>query len=299
LLASIQQVIMSYLQQQINSFNSSVVSSAGRLPQQKRIIGSSQPVSSTSSQPTSTPGTPGPARRHEPANVVYSQPADTGTGKDIMTNVLYAIQKMKEKNAPLTFEDIVGYLSLQERRHDQGYVHALRSILQVHEKVNYDPSGADGKGSFSFRPPHNIRSEEQLLQKLQSQTTMTGILVKDLKEGWSGVEQSIDKLEQEGKLLVTRNKKDNHPKMVWANDPSLMHKFDDEFRQIWEKTKVPDQQQVLEDLEKAGMIPTNKNKVVKPRPKVEQKKTKKPRRTGKTTNTHMMGILRDYSHLKR
>jgi transcription initiation factor TFIIE subunit beta len=290
---------MSYLQQQINSFNSSVVSSAGRLPQQKRIIGSSQPVSSTSSQPTSTPGTPGPARRHEPANVVYSQPADTGTGKDIMTNVLYAIQKMKEKNAPLTFEDIVGYLSLQERRHDQGYVHALRSILQVHDKVNYDPSGAGGKGTFGFRPPHNIRSEEQLLQKLQSQTTMTGILVKDLKEGWPGVEQTIDKLEQEGKLLVTRNKKDNHPKMVWANDPSLMHKFDDEFRQIWEKTKVPDQQQVIEDLEKAGMIPTNKNKVVKPRPKVEQKKTKKPRRTGKTTNTHMMGILRDYSHLKR
>lgn len=216
-----------------------------------------------------------------------------------MTNVLYAIQKMKEKNAPLTFEDIVGYLSLQERRHDQGYVHALRSILQVHDKVNYDPTGADGKGTFSFRPPHNIRSEEQLLQKLQSQTTMTGILVKDLKEGWPGVEQTIDKLEQEGKLLVTRNKKDNHPKMVWANDPSLMHKFDDEFRQIWEKTKVPDQQQVIEDLEKAGMIPTNKNKVVKPRPKVEQKKTKKPRRTGKTTNTHMMGILRDYSHLKR
>lgn len=290
---------MSYLQQQINSFNSSVVSSAGRLPQQKRIIGSSQPVSSTSSQPTSTPGTPGPARRNEPANIVYSQPADTGTGKDIMTNVLYAIQKMKEKNAPLTFEDIVGYLSLQERRHDQGYIHALRSILQVHDKVNYDPSGADGKGTFSFRPPHNIRTEEQLLQKLQSQTTMTGILVKDLKEGWPGVEQTIDKLEKEGKLLVTRNKKDNHPKMVWANDPSLMHKFDDEFRQIWEKTKVPDQQQVIEDLEKAGMIPTNKNKVVKPRPKVEQKKTKKPRRTGKTTNTHMMGILRDYSHLKR
>jgi len=138
-----------------------------------------------------------------------------------------------------------------------------------------------------------------LLQKLQSQTTMTGILVKDLKEGWPGVEQTIDKLEKEGKLLVTRNKKDNHPKMIWANDPSLMHHFDDEFRQIWEKSKIPDQQQVVEELEKAGMIPTNKHKVVKPRPKIEQKKTKKPRRTGKTTNTHMMGILRDYSHLKR
>ncbi|KAH8701655.1 putative transcription initiation factor TFIIE, beta subunit [Talaromyces proteolyticus] len=293
---------MSYLQQQINNFNASVVSSAGRLPQQRRIVGNSQPTSSTPSQSASTPGTPGAGgeqrRRHDP-NIVYSQPADTGTGKDIMTNVLYAIQKLKEKNAPLTFEDIVGYLSLQERRHDQGYVRALRSILQVHEKINYDPAGDGGKGTFSFRPPHDIRTEEQLLQKLQAQTTMTGISVKDLKEGWPDVEQGIDKLEKEGKLLVTRNKKDNHPKMVWANDPSLVHHFDDEFRNIWEKTKIPDQQRVTEELEKAGMIPANKNKVVKPRVKIEQKKTKKPRRTGKTTNTHMMGILRDYSHMKR
>lgn len=293
---------MSYLQQQINNFNASVVSSAGRLPQQKRVAATSQPGSSTPSHVASTPSTPGTAsdqRRRHDANVVYSQPADTGTGKDIMTNVLYAIQKLKEKNAPLSFEDIVGYLSLQERRHDQGYVRALRSILQVHEKINYDPSGDNGNGSFSFRPPHDIRTEEQLLQKLQTQTTMSGISVKDLKEGWPDVEQAIDTLEKDGKLLVTRNKKDNHPKMVWANDPSLVHHFDDEFRNIWDKTKIPEQQRVVEELEKAGMIPANKNKVVKPRVKIEQKKTKKPRRTGKTTNTHMMGILRDYSHLKR
>lgn len=292
---------MSYLQQQINNFNASVVSSAGRLPQQKRVAATSQPGSSTPSHIASTPSTPGAAsdRRRHDGNIVYSQPADTGTGKDIMTNVHYAIQNLKEKNATLSFEDILGYLSLQERRHDESYVSALHTILKKHEKINYDRSGNNGKGSFSFRPPHDIRSSEQLLRKLQAQTTMNGISVKDLKEGWPDVEDAIYVLEKEGKLLVTRNRKDNHPRMVWANDPSLVHHFDDEFRHIWEKTKIPEQQRVIEELEKAGMVPANKNKVVKPRVKIEQKKTKKPRRTGKTTNTHMMGILRDYSHMKR
>lgn len=112
------------------------------------------------------------------------------------------------------------------------------------------------------------------------------------------MEETINQLEKEGKLLVTRNKKDEHAKMIWANDPSLMQHFDEEFRQIWEKIKVPDQQTVKEELEKAGITPTNKNKIVKVRPKVEHKKARKPRRSGKTTNVHMMGVLRDYSHLK-
>lgn len=123
--------------------------------------------------------------------------------------------------------------------------------------------------------------------------------VRELREGWPDVELTINQLEKESKLLVTRNKKDDHAKMVWANDPSLMQHFDDEFRQIWDSVKVPDLQHVTEELERAGITPTSKNKVIKQRPKFEQKKVKKPRRSGKTTNTHMMGVLRDYSHLKR
>lgn len=293
---------MSYLQQQLKSFNASVMESANRMPQQRRVA-TNQPVSGSSSQVPSTAPTPSSSndtkkKRHD-ADIVYSQPANTGTGKDIMTQVLFAIEHMKTKNVPLKFADIVSYLSLQHRAHDQGYIQALRSILQMHEKVDYDPRGAGGEGAFSFRPPHNIRTPEQLLRKLQSQTTAAGMSVRELREGWPTVEDAINQMEKEGKLLVTRNKKDDHAKMVWANDPSLIEHFDLEFKQIWDKIKIPDQQVVKEELEKAGITPTNKNKVVKPRPKMEQKKVKKPRRSGKTTNTHMMGILRDYSHLKR
>lgn len=294
---------MSHLQQQLKSFNASVVDYAQRMPQQRRFVNNPSTASASSSQPPSTTPTPTPGtdpkkKRHD-ADIVYSQPANTGTGKDIMTQVLFAIEHMKNKGVPLKFSDIVSYLSLQQRANDEGYIQALRSILKVHEKVQFDPKGANGEGTFSFRPPHNIRSAEQLLQKLQSQSTGAGMSVRELREGWPNVEETINKLETEGKLLVTRNKKDNHAKMVWINDPSLNQSFDDEFRAIWEKIKIPDQQAVKEELDKAGITPTSKNKVIKPRPKVEQKKVKKPRRSGKTTNTHMMGVLRDYSHLKR
>ncbi|KAJ5136036.1 hypothetical protein N7448_004590 [Penicillium atrosanguineum] len=275
---------MSYLQNQLKSFNASVMESANRMPQQRRMPNNA-PASATSSQvPSSTP-TPSstaidPKKKRHDVDIVYSQPANTGTGKDIMTQVLFAIEHMKSKGMPLKFADIVSYLSLQHRANDPGYVQALRRILQKHEKVDFDPSGAGGEGTFAFRPP--------------SQRT-----VRELREGWPNVEDAINQMEKEGKLLVTRNKKDDHAKMIWANDPSLIEHFDDEFKQIWEKIKIPDPQAVKEALDNAGIVPTNKNKVVKPRVKVETKKTKKPRRSGKTTNTHMMGILRDYSHLKR
>ncbi|RAL03829.1 transcription factor TFIIE subunit TFA2 [Aspergillus ibericus CBS 121593] len=294
---------MSHLQQQLKSFSAGVVDYAARMPAQRRFVHNNNTNSASSSQLPSSTSTPTPGeeakRKRHDADIVYSQPANTGTGKDIMTQVVFAIEHMKSKGVPLKFGDIVSYLSLQHRANDQGYIQALRSILQMHEKVQYDPSGANGEGTFSFRPPHNIRTAEQLLQKLQAQSTGAGMSVRELREGWPNVEDAINKLEKEGKLLVTRNKKDDHAKMVWANDPSLIQHFDNEFRQIWEKIKVPDQQAVKEELEKAGIVPTNKNKVVKARPKMEHKKVKKPRRSGKTTNTHMMGVLRDYSHLKR
>ncbi|KKZ60900.1 transcription initiation factor TFIIE subunit beta [[Emmonsia] crescens] len=293
---------MSYFQNQISSFNSSVVSAASRLPQDRRTAGgnvAAAAAAASAQAARSSSATPAVNGRRHDADTVYSQPANTGTGKDIMTQVVFAIDHMKSKDYALKFSDILSYLSLQQQGHDPGYIQALKRILQSHDKVEYDPSGANGEGTFRFKPPHNIRSAEQLLRKLQSQSTAQGMSVRELREGWPNIVQTIDKLEKEGKLLVTRNKKDDHPKMVWANDPSLIQQFDPEFRQIWEKIKIPDQQTVTEELEKAGITPTSKNKVVKTRPKIEHKKVKKARRSGKTTNTHMAGVLRDYSHLKR
>lgn len=299
---------MSYFQNQINSFSNSVISAASRLPQDRRATGNAgtaspatQAATGTATPSSSTPAAAAAAanaNRHD-AEIVYSQPANTGTGKDIMTQVVFAIEHLKSKDVALKFGDIESYLSLYRQGHDQAYVRALRGILQSHDKVEYDPQGADGEGTFRFRPPHNVRSAEQLLQKLQAQTTAQGMSVRELREGWPNIVEAINRLEKEGKLLVTRNKKDDHPRMVWLNDPTLTHNFDPEFSQIWERIKIPDHQTVAAELEKAGITPTSKHKPVKQNPNIEHKKVKKPRRSGKTTNVHMAGVLRDYSHLKR
>ena len=100
-------------------------------------------------------------------------------------------------------------------------------------------------------------------------------------------------------MLVTRNRKDNHAKMVWPNDPSLKFNIDDEFQNIWHKVKLPPPDALADELKREGLTPANKKGSKKAMIKMPEKKTKKPRKGGRTTNTHMAGVLRDYSHLKK
>ena len=210
-----------------------------------------------------------------------------------MTKVTYAVTYLKDKETPQTLTDLLLYLSLQYQTEE--YKKMIATILINHDKVNYDKR----TGTFAYKPIHSIRSAEQLLRYLQSQPTAQGLKVRELRDGWQDAEEAIDTLEAEGKLLVTRNKKDNHPTMVWPNDPSLAFNIDDEFQQMWHKIKLPEAGALADELEKEGLTPANKSRGIKIKPKQVEKKTKKPRKGGKTTNTHMMGVLRDYSHLKK
>ena len=214
-----------------------------------------------------------------------------------MTQVTYAIEYLKSKGTPQTLTDLISYLSLQNREND--YKRTIGTILKNHEKVNYDSRNDGGESTFSFRPAHNIRSAEQLLRHLQSQPTAQGLSARELKDGWPGAEAAIDELEDQAKLLVIRNKKDNHVKMVWPNDPTLKFGVEEEFQSMWHKIRLPEPGALADELEREGLTPANKSRSVNLKPKKQEKKTKKPRKGGKTTNVHMIGVLRDYSHLKK
>ncbi|KAI5287255.1 hypothetical protein KEM54_006121 [Ascosphaera aggregata] len=293
---------MSYLQNQINSFNNNVVAAARRMPTDRRFAKDkqqSQTSAISSAQSTTIAASArsiARARQNDPPS--SSQPNNPNNPKSGMTQVMLAVEYLKKRAAPLAFVDVASYLSLEQHGYDEQHARIVERILQTHPRIEFDPAGADGRGTFRFKPPHNIRTPNELLQALQSRPTGHGMAVAELKEGWPDVVTDVNRLEKEGKLLVIRNKKEDFPKMVWPNDPSLITHFDPEFIQIWEKTKVPDPDTVIEELEKAGITPTNKNKVVKAKPKLEKKKTKRTRRGGKVTNTHMAGVLRDYSHLQ-
>ena len=289
---------MSYLDNQLNAFKSNLASASHKISNKRTVAAPVKPSPSPVPLQSSSAGKNDLKRKRlETANVVYSQPATTGTGKNIMTQVAYAIEYLKSKGSPQTLSELLSYLSLQY--HADDYKRTITTILKSHDKIDYDPNGSDGQGSFSFRPIHNIRSAEQLLGFLQSQPTAQGLNVRELRDGWPGAEDAIRQLEDQGKLLVTRNKKDDHAKMVWSNDPSLAIFIDEEFKNIWHKIKLPEPGALADELERAGLMPTNKARGIKSKPKAPEKKTKKPRKSGKTTNLHMLGVLRDYSHMKK
>ena len=289
---------MSYLHNKVQSFNANLGSVAGKISNKRTVAPPPKPTASpTPSAASDTSKNELKRKRADLPHVPFSQPADTGVGQHIMTQVTYAIEHLKKRDEPQTFAAILEYLSMQTR--EESYKNALEKILIKHEKVNYEPKREGHPAVFSFRPVHNIRSAESLLRYLQAQHTAQGLSVKELRDGWPDAEDTISKLETEGKLLVTRNKKDNHARMVWPNDPSLNFEIDDEFKAIWHKIKLPEPAALADELEKEGLTPANKHRITKKPVKTQEKPKRKARAGGKTTNVHMAGVLRDYSHLKK
>lgn len=228
---------------------------------------------------------------------IYSQPAATGTGSDVRTKVLFAIDSLKAKSpasiptATLIADNIRGPEQTPE------LLSRFRQFLNANEKVAYHKE----TDSYSFRPIHDIFNADDLIGFLQSQNTALGLNVRDLKDGWNDVDKTIDHLENDKKLLVVRNKKDNHAKMVWADDPTLHTPVDEEFVKFWDEIQMPSggHEAIVKELRQKGMSSADSG--VAPAAKVfkKEKPKKKVRRGGKVTNTHMQGILRDYSHLKK
>lgn len=152
-------------------------------------------------------------------------------------------------------------------------------------------------GVYHFNPKLPVRNKAQLVSYLQTRPDAQGVKVSELKDGFLDVDDAIDDLEQEHKILVHRRKLG--PYMVWADDPSLHHDVDPEFNTMWLRTELPSVDDLVRKLQDAGQKPASEDpakrvKVVKNK----DKKKRKARAGGKTTNTHMAHLLKDYSHLK-
>ncbi|CAF9924309.1 MAG: hypothetical protein GOMPHAMPRED_003589 [Gomphillus americanus] len=230
---------------------------------------------------------------------IHSQVADTGTGSELLTQVNYASSHLKSKprGTQLSFEDLLSYLSLQHA--DEQRKHMLLMALKMNPSIRYDPKALDGRGGFAFKPKYDISNSAQLLQRLQSQRTFHGFPAKGLEEGWPDYKEEINELNDQHKVLVLAAKKDQAPRTIWSDDPSLWHDIDVEFKDMWSKIKLPDAENTANELEKHNLLPTNKFKKAKLAVTTTTKKPKKSKRSGKITNHHMQDILKDYSHKRK
>lgn len=182
--------------------------------------------------------------------VIHSQPDAHTAGQEVITNMHYAMQYLKRdgNQAGKTSAELEGYLSL-----GGPLPPSLVHILRRNERIHYD-SQTD---TYSFRPVYNVRSAPQLLTLLEKQTTVSGLLVKDLREGWPNCLEELDRLEKEGQILLIRQKKDDRPKTVWRSSMDYATFLDQEFVDIFRGVVPPGRDQLPRELESLGLKPTS------------------------------------------
>lgn len=215
---------------------------------------------------------------------VHSQPASTWMGQHRNTQVVHAVEYLKKLETPVLFRDLESYLS--------GPIQPLIPLLQNNPNLRVDLRNQ----TVTYVSKLGIYSGEELLRYLRNQKTFSGLSVKDLKDGWSGAVPTVLRLENDHKLLVLRNKKDNSPRFVWANTEQGLGSIDPRFVSLWQSAKVPTASDLPKMLEKVGLKPSSIDpSEMKQKPKQEPEKKQRRAPRSKITNVHMRGLLKDFS----
>ncbi|KAG6812241.1 hypothetical protein H0H92_003781 [Tricholoma furcatifolium] len=238
-----------------------------------------------------------PKKKKPKTNIVYSQPADTGTGVNINTQLVYAVNHLKGTHNPMRLQDIA---IVTDTPLDTDPV--LREKFKAHDRILWDPK----TDLYSYKHEFNFRNKAALLTEIQRQTRKGGgISVRALKESWKEAPAAIEELEKEGEVLVTRTVKDGQLRMVFWNEIKPTEETGDlqvekEFADLWHSLTVPNDVDLLKQLASEGLQVTNAETLA-PKAPAAKKKGKRggaPRqRQVRITNTHMKGeidLSRDY-----
>ncbi|KAF8889021.1 transcription initiation factor IIE subunit beta [Infundibulicybe gibba] len=230
-------------------------------------------------------------KKRPKTNVVYSQPADTGSGTNVNTQLVYAVNHLKSTPNPMRLQDIAIVTSTPLDTD-----HVLLEKFKAHDRIAWDPK----TDLYSYKHEYNFRNKAALLTEIQRQTRKGGgISVRALKESWKEAPTAIEELEKEGEVLVTRTVKDGQLRMVFWNEikpteESGGMQVEKEFNDLWHSLKVPNDVDLLRQLASEGLQVTAAEAIV-PKAPTNKKKGKRggaPRqRQVKITNTHLKGEI--------
>jgi transcription initiation factor TFIIE subunit beta len=208
------------------------------------------------------------------------------SGSHLSTQLHLAVEYIKQHDGPVPVSRLQSYLTFD-------ITHSLLPLLKEIDRLKYDRD----HDTLQYVSLHNIQNSDDLLNFLRAQATFKGTSVKELKDGWSGYLEAITELEQQNKILVLRNKKENAPRLIWPNLGGELGLVDDEYKAMWASVKIPEPDNLYQALIDQSLKPTGADpSQLRKKPQQQEKKQKRARR-GKITNTHMKGILKDYSQL--
>ncbi|PSS03441.1 hypothetical protein BD289DRAFT_359080 [Coniella lustricola] len=248
-----------------------------------------------------------PTKKKRPGDgiEIFSQPALTGTGAELGTQMVYAVNHLKERDRDLSITDIVDHLT----RHPQSPAEWAELVehMRRHPRVHWTPDPTLTEQTiYSGTYRHNpvipgVRSKESLLAYLQSRKDAMLVHVKDLEDGWpkESLYPAITELERQHKIHVVRTKKDNHPRYVWQDDATLWKPVDPEFMIMWNKVNVPTVDDMNRLLLQAGQKPASEDPRLKELNAKVEKVKKKPKKKAprNVTNTHLKGALSMFKDL--
>lgn len=201
------------------------------------------------------------------------------------SKLLWATEYIQKKGKPVLVNELMDYLSMKK---DDKVLELLKKL----DKIQHDPK----KGTFKYMSTYDVHSAQELINLLRSQVTFKGISCKELKDGWPQCDETINELEEESKILVLRTKKDKTPRYVWYNNGGELNRIGEDFVKMWENVQLPQFAELPRKLQDLGLKPASVDPATIKRQTTRVEVKKKKQRRGKITNTHMAGILKDYSH---
>ncbi|KAJ3333926.1 hypothetical protein HDU76_000961 [Blyttiomyces sp. JEL0837] len=168
----------------------------------------------------------------------------------------------------------------------------LREMWTTCDRIGFD---LDAK-TIWFKHDITVRSKQDVLDMVRANVGKGCVDVRSLKETFPEVIAAVKELEEEGLVLLIRNK-DETPKLVYYNSmPFLRDKktrpyypSSTEFHPYWHKVTVPSEEDLKKELDKVGLKTTDSS-ITKIVPKNIAKKAKRQGRKIKLTNTHLEGV---------
>ncbi|RKP37863.1 hypothetical protein BJ085DRAFT_23378, partial [Dimargaris cristalligena] len=182
---------------------------------------------------------------------------------------------------PQSFEEIEIALGVDVKSSEE-----IRQRLIENTKIIFN---AD-VGTLEYKPTYDLRTPDDLLTLLQSRTYECGTDIRDFKDCILNVREAAEALIKQGLVLAIRNK-DNVPRYLFYNPhPAVRVDVNPEFKEEWNRLKVPDEADLSKELDRAGLKQMEVFQTVISDKDSKSKKPKARNRRVKITNTHLQGI---------
>lgn len=198
--------------------------------------------------------------------------------------IFRVIDYLKKCDDPQSSEAIFDAIGVDVKDDDE---------LKRHLVNNPKVSIIDDK--YAYKPMYDVKSEEDLLNLIKNHWTVGngGVHVKDLQDGWRGISQAIQDLEDQNKIFLYR-KRDGSPWVLFYNDmPEFKREQNASFVELWERFSLPKNRAHLQkEMQSAGLslMEVQKRDISLEEDERGKKKRRKGRKNIKITNTHLKDI---------